>query len=801
MKILYHPKRLVGFETYCAPSTFNRKTQPVDIYDVFEKYYRHHRTAKWILSASDSFTPYSFYSFALSANEMPMPLYEGAKSGASFVISSETGGIRTTTEIPVTHYIGTIADGYYNSIQVESTDGYPDSGKISLGNYTYYNASITTKGFFQYDSVDRINHIFYWSGAAQRVNQAEGEYGKIVMPVASFGSSTKRYVIGKNTNSNMQSFEYYANGYPSPIYGAEWLYCGDRINQIATSSANAGPTTIKYIHIHKLDNITTYGYGTHRNGSLTGTLHISRTPALIGKLTFAGNPISGELVIPSNILTIEDSAFWACTGLTSLIFETGINTIGTYAFNSCSNLNGTLEIPTSCLTIGDSAFISCNKLDVLILNEGLQSIGISAFQSCTQLSGTLDFPDTLTTIGKYAFLSCTGFTGTLTITSGITSIGEGAFGDDNFDDIGVSANAGYHDHDDVLYQESTHTALHSVKSNNGTITFESDTLIIGEYCCYNDSRTGALAIPNQVTTINYRAFRNCFGITSLTFTATPVITAINQDAFYNCSGINGTLTIPDSLTTLGTSAFYGCTAIDTLTIGGSSLLSTIGAYAFYNCAQIINNISFTTTLRTIGTYAFHNCPITGTLNIPAGVTSIGAGAFTLNNLDGFTSDEAKFTVYDYVLYDEATVGQIKALASARAYSGTLTLKTGTTSILLGCFQNNDNRNGAVLILYTVTSIGENAFSKSNGLNSTITIGDAINGSSLIEIGKFAFINCPNITGYNIYRTPAPTCNSSFSADAKPLHIKTGATGYDVTPATDAAPWTNTAIFSPVNYDL
>jgi hypothetical protein len=54
MRILHTNKRLLGFEPYVAPTGFDRHAQPVDIYDVFERYYRNHRDAKFIYSFTSS---------------------------------------------------------------------------------------------------------------------------------------------------------------------------------------------------------------------------------------------------------------------------------------------------------------------------------------------------------------------------------------------------------------------------------------------------------------------------------------------------------------------------------------------------------------------------------------------------------------------------------------------------------------------------------------------------------------------------------------------------------------------------
>ena len=217
--------------------------------------------------------------------------------------------------------------------------------------------------------------------------------------------------------------------------------------------------------------------------------------------------------------------------------------------------------------------------------------------------------------------------------------------------------------------------------------------------------------------------------------------------------------------------------------------------AFYFDSALTGSLTLGTGLKTIGGSAFASVPFTGTLTIPSAVTAIGEGAFYNNNFSAIASSATGFTVSDYILYDETASGQIKAHTSARGYSGTLTFKAGITSILAFCLYNNDNRTGAIVIPYTITAIGEQAFYDCIGFNSTVTIGDAANGSGLTSIGYYAFTNLPNITGYNIYRTPAPSCNSSFHNYAKPLHVKSGATGYDV------LPWTDTNIFSIIIDDL
>ena len=829
MKMLYHPKRILGFETYVAPEGFDRKAQPVDIYDVFERYYRNHRDAKYIFSVADSFTPKA----GLTGSEMPL------MEGVTFVYGYELAGVKYRVNLnKTTRTLTGAMNGNYSSIPVTSTEGFPDSGKITVGGSLGTMYGWGGQIFFTYTSKDETN--FY--GTSQYI-YTRGDATTNVYPVINW-VGTKRWVIVEDPLMIYAHLSY-TNG---PV----WLYCGKGITQVATGDTSTHHSSIKYIHVHKLNDITYYNYASHwQNEYLTGTLHISTSATGIYALAFAGcTGITGTLIIPGNIKFESNygyGSFSGCTGIQSLILNEGIEKIGYNTFSGCTGLNGTLTIPNSCTVIEYNAFYNCNKLDTLDLGTGVQTIGNSAFQACAQLSGTLTLPDSLTTIGTLAFYGCTSFSGTLTIPANITSIGQGAFGDDNFTDIDVTANSRYEDVDDVLYEISTRTALHSVKGDTGTITFQSNTLIIGDYCCLRNQRTGTLTVPDSVTRVGIYAFYDCDGFTALDLeTTTSALATIDDYAFAYQSNLAGTITIPNSVTlidqhafrdipkitaivigngvvTIGSSAFLNDVAVTAITFGSGLItigadafrqmtaisenlvipnsVETIGATAFCNNTSRTGTLTLGTGTKTIGGQAFGNVPFSGTLTIPSAVTAIGEGAFWNNNFTAIASSATGFTVYDYVLYDETASGQIKAHTSARGYAGTLTFKAGTTSILLYCLYNNDNRTGAIVIPYTVTAIGQQAFDDCSGFNSTATIGDATNGSGLTSIGFAAFRGCPNITGWNIYRTPAPTCNQSFSNYAKPLHVKSGATGYDVTPATNAAPWTNTAIFSSVTYDL
>ncbi|MBR1515176.1 MAG: leucine-rich repeat domain-containing protein [Paludibacteraceae bacterium] len=85
-----------------------------------------------------------------------------------------------------------------------------------------------------------------------------------------------------------------------------------------------------------------------------------------------------------------------------------------------------LVIPDNVKTIGDYAFYENNRLVSLKLGAGLTEIGKNAFCGCSSLT-ELTIPDNVTTINQYAFSGCYSLT-TLTFGKGIQTLGTYAFG-------------------------------------------------------------------------------------------------------------------------------------------------------------------------------------------------------------------------------------------------------------------------------------------------------------------------------------------------------------------------------------
>ena len=80
-----------------------------------------------------------------------------------------------------------------------------------------------------------------------------------------------------------------------------------------------------------------------------------------------------DLVIPEGVTSIGSSAFYNCTGLTSVTIGNGVESIGMYAFRGCTGLTS-VKISDSVTSIGSSAFKGCTGLANIYINKSKNSI-------------------------------------------------------------------------------------------------------------------------------------------------------------------------------------------------------------------------------------------------------------------------------------------------------------------------------------------------------------------------------------------------------------------------------------------
>jgi len=154
-----------------------------------------------------------------------------------------------------------------------------------------------------------------------------------------------------------------------------------------------------------------------------------------------------NLVLPENYkgnaYSINNDAFYSCSGLTSVTIPNSVTSIGNWAFYKCSGLTS-VTIPNSVTSIGEYAFSGCyfvaenfvnqseltnvNHWGANLCDEEVRGLVIDddAVVRCRPSVTIAVIPNSVTSIGNETFYGCSGLT-SVTIPNSVTSIGDRAF--------------------------------------------------------------------------------------------------------------------------------------------------------------------------------------------------------------------------------------------------------------------------------------------------------------------------------------------------------------------------------------
>lgn len=95
---------------------------------------------------------------------------------------------------------------------------------------------------------------------------------------------------------------------------------------------------------------------------------------------------------------------WKSKNIIDIIINSGVTTIGEYAFNKCTNLKN-IVIPEGIISIGGNAFDTCNKLENVVIPESVVKIRPYAFIDCKNLTNII-IPENVTKIEDGVFCGC-----------------------------------------------------------------------------------------------------------------------------------------------------------------------------------------------------------------------------------------------------------------------------------------------------------------------------------------------------------------------------------------------------------
>ena len=494
-----------------------------------------------------------------------------------------------------------------------------------------------------------------------------------------------------------------------------------------------------------------------------------------------------------SVKSIGKKAFYHCPSIQTVVFNEGLESIGSSAFQY-SEYAEFGAFPSTLKTIADWAFSGCYRLKKVVLPEGFTSIGRGAFYSCMDLA-KVELPSTLTSIDDYAFHSLSNLDAVISHITTPFDIDKSVFAINySYTNEGTVFNASsatlyiptgttsnYQSYDGwtmfaniiegELKEASVGDLLYSYLEGGSTAS-----VIASDY-----SQLETVEIPSNitidglsytVTSIGNAAFTQLTNIKSVKFN--EGLQEIGSDAFWYC--INAEFSdLPSTLRTIGAGAFKQCTSIKKLVIPEGC--KTIGSGAFFSSGAI-QRVELPSTLDSIGSQAFqglydlsyivshiatpfdidksvfcreNNWTSTegdtytssqATLYVPVGTKSAYQAIEGWNMFADIVEGELKEGVYDGLNYSYL-VGTGAATVVSGDYSSLTSVKIPATVEFDGA-------------TYTVKAIASSAFVNCSNISS-VTF-----ENGLETIGNQAFQNCYNTVFGELPTTLVSIGDNAFS---------------------------------------
>ena len=248
-----------------------------------------------------------------------------------------------------------------------------------------------------------------------------------------------------------------------------------------------------------------------------------------GTLTISGNGAMDDY---------QRNAPWNNSAIKTIKIESGVKTIGSYAFYYCNKLKK-VEIPNTVYSIGNDAFANCQNLTEInipssILRIDNDSIYRNPFNNCKSLTNI-----SVDSKNKY-YASING----------------------------------------VLYnKEKTKLIL----CPEGIKEYEIPMGVsqIENNAFQNCSNLERLKMSDSVIEIGYWAFDDCVNLRELTLSEN--ITSLDLGTFKNCTNLI-VINVPNKVNEIGTSIFENCKNLETIYLPEN--LKKIGENAFKNCVNL-----------------------------------------------------------------------------------------------------------------------------------------------------------------------------------------------------------------------
>ena len=333
-------------------------------------------------------------------------------------------------------------------------------------------------------------------------------------------------------------------------------------------------------------------------------------------------------------IAVPEYAFCNAPALELVVVADNVETIGSDAFANCPDLKSVL-LPESLKFIGDNAFENDGQLVDLLLPAGVTRLGERAFYGCASLE-EMSVPDEVKVLPAYLFANSSALRRIVL--------------PDRLEDMGTSTFSGCTSLKDINIPSGIRELPEYVFSGCmalDTLVIPKNVQTIGNHAFGSCGNLAQITFGAQVDTIRDGAFADCVKLQNLYYDGTMAdwchiyfeVQSFQEDtnpltyarALYmpdeetgeysliedlvipdEVDSIRGlafsrfwgakTLFVSDSVKYIGTDAFASCTALRKARIGAG----TIDDYAFSGCLSL-DSLTIGPRLRSVGEYAFYYC--------------------------------------------------------------------------------------------------------------------------------------------------------------------------------------------------
>lgn len=483
--------------------------------------------------------------------------------------------------------------------------------------------------------------------------------------------------------------------------------------------------------------------------------------------------------------------------------KTSDNTIGSYFFNSLSNLV-VLKLPKSITTIEDNAFNGCSSLASLTIPGNCVSMGKSLFTGCEKLykitfekgEANLNASGDLCGVNTYeVYLSRNIVNGRFTNSLRKLVIGDGASALDNYiiypckniTEL-IIENGPFLSMTRLINFPScqlktvyigrgidisfaSFNSIESVRINNGSIPSK----------CFSSNKSLKTVEISGECTIGSYAFNGCSALKELSISGNGVI---ENSCFYGCTLLDNINFCGIGKYSFRYDAFDACesqrnVAIDDLTawckldfsngksnplaynanliLNGETVtdlvipetIDKINGYAFYG--STIKSLIVNDNIKSIGACAFSESKLLQSAKLSNNVANIGSGAFmNCSALASINIPDVLQTISKDTFYKCSSLTEVKIPETVH-------------SIGISAFYECSNLT-EIKIPDNVEIIDKNAFYGCSGASSIIF------GNKVETIGESAFQNCSKVSELNIPESVVSMGKNVFNSCSSLLKI-------------------------------